>query len=109
MYEFILGIIFIATGMFFINSSLKLKKTKDIKLIKNTMVDINKIKDKDSYVRFNFKINIIEGFICVIQGLICILSNYFSIVANIQWATDIGFGLILFIFLYQIMFKAPKF
>lgn len=63
------------------------------------MVDINKIKDKDSYIRFNFKINIIEGFICVIQGLICILSNYFSIVANIQWATDIVFGLILFFFI----------
>lgn len=28
MYEFILGIIFIATGMFFINSSLKLKKLR---------------------------------------------------------------------------------
>lgn len=109
MVDFVLGIFLIVIGAFFIHSALKLQRTRDIRLIKNNMVNIEKIKDKDSYINFNFKINITVGFIVIIQGLICILSIYFSIIESISWITNIIAMLTIFVYVYKLIFKAPKF
>lgn len=109
MVDFVLGIFIIVIGAFFIHSALKLKRTRDIRLIKNNMVNIDKIKDKDSYINFNFKINITVGFIVIIQGLIYILSIYFSIIESISWITNIIAILSIFVYVYKLILKAPKF
>lgn len=46
MVDFVLWIVLIVIGTFFIYSALKLQKTRDIRLIKNNRVNIDKIKDK---------------------------------------------------------------
>lgn len=109
MVEFVLGIFFIMLGGIFIHSALKLKRTQDIGLIENKMVNIDKIKDKDSYVKFNFKINITLGGIFIIQGLIYIIATYCSIIDNISWFTDMILMLTMLICFYLLICKAPKF
>ncbi|MCR1824343.1 hypothetical protein [Terrisporobacter muris] len=109
MVDFVLGIFLIVIGAFFIYSGLKLQRTRDIRLIKNNMVNTDKIKDKDSYINFNFKINITAGFIVIIQGLVCILSMYFSIIESISWIINIIAVLTIFVYVYKLVFKAPKF
>lgn len=108
MVKFVFGIFFIVLGGVFIYSALKLQRTQDIGLIKNMMVNIDKIKDKDSYLKFNFKINIIVGCMSIIQGLIT-LATYFSIIDNISWITNMILMLTMFIYIYLLIFKAPKF
>ena len=109
MVDFVLGIFLIVIGAFFIYLALKLQRTRDIRLIKNNMVNIDKIKDKDSYINFNFKINITAGFVVIIQGLVCILSMYFSIIESISWIINIIAVLTIFVYVYKLAFKAPKF
>ena len=52
MVDFVLGIFLIVIGAFFIYLALKLQITRDIRLIKNNMVNIDKIKDKDKLIIF---------------------------------------------------------
>lgn len=108
MFKIIFGICFILIGLPIIFSALKIQKTKDISLIKNNMVDIDKIKDKDSYIKFNFKINITLGIVCIIQGIFTLLSIYFSIINSILLIMNIVVILIIFIYTYLLVFKAPK-
>jgi len=109
MFEFIFGIFFIVLGGVFIHSALKLQRTQDINLVKNKMVNIDEIKDKDGYMKFNFKINIIVGVICISQGIIYILAKHFIPVDNLLWITDIITMLTMFMYSYQLICKAPKF
>lgn len=60
MFKLVFGIFFIVVGLYFIYLGLKLQRTKDLRLIKNKMVNIDKIKDKDGYIRFNFKLHIVK-------------------------------------------------
>lgn len=83
MVKFIFGIFFIMMGVVFINLVWKLRKTQDIGLIKNNKININKIKDKYSYVKFYLRIYFSMGVLCIIQGLICVLAIYFPIVYDI--------------------------
>ena len=62
MFKIVFGIFFIVLGLYFIYLGLKLQRTKDLGLIKNKMVNIDKIKDKDGYIRFNFKLHIYIQF-----------------------------------------------
>lgn len=109
MFEFIFGIFFIVLGGVFIHLALKLQRTQDIGLVKNKMVNIDKIKDKEGYMKFNFKINIIMGVICISQGIIYILARYFTLLDDMSWVTDIIVMGTMFVYSYQLMCKAPKF
>ncbi|CEN75049.1 Uncharacterised protein [[Clostridium] sordellii] len=109
MFKIVFGIFFIVLGLYFIYLGLKLQRTKDLGLIKNKMINIDKIKDKDGYIRFNFKLHIVIGIIYTIQGMLCILSRYFISVDNLYSFMSIVVIITIFIYTYKITFKAPKF
>ena len=109
MFKLVFGIFFIVLGLYFIYLGLKLQRTKDLGLIKNKMVNIDKIKDKDGYIRFNFKLHIVIGTIYTIQGILCILSRYFISVDNLYSFMNIFVIITIFIYTYKVIFKAPKF
>ncbi len=109
MVNFVFGIFFIVLGGIFTNSALKLQRTQDIKLIKNKMVNMDKVKDKDSYIRFNFKINLIVSAMCIVQGLIRILATCFSVIDDLSWVTNIILMLTILVYSYKLIFKAPNF
>ena len=108
MFKIILGICFILSGLPITFSALKIQKTKDISLIKNNIVDIDKIKDKYSYIKFSFNITITVGIVCIIQGMFTLLSIWFPIINSILFITNIIVILIIFIYTYLLVFKAPK-
>ncbi|MFR4766985.1 MAG: hypothetical protein ACLUAF_13720 [Paraclostridium sordellii] len=89
MFKLVFGIFFIVLGLYFIYLGLKLQRTKDLGLIKNKMVNIDKIKDKDGYIRFNFKLHMLVGIIYIIQGIISILARYFIFMDNVYSFMDI--------------------
>lgn len=109
MFKLVFGMFFIVVGVYFIYLALKLQRTKDLGLIKNKMIDIDKIKDKDGYIRFNFKLHMVIGIIYTIQGILCILSRYFISVDNLYSFMNIFVIITIFIYTYKVIFKAPKF
>ena len=109
MFKFVFGIFFIVLGVYFIYLALRLQTTRDIGLIKNNMVNIDKIKDKDGYIRFNFKLHMLVGIIYIIQGIISILARYFIFMDNVYSFMDIIVIITIFTYVYKITFKATKF
>ncbi|MDU6114730.1 MAG: hypothetical protein E6649_09935 [Paeniclostridium sordellii] len=109
MFKLVFGIFLIVVGLYFIYLGLKLQRTKDLGLIKNKMVNIDKIKDKDGYIRFNLKLHIVIGIIYMIQGILCILSRYFVSVDNLYSSMSIVVIITIFVYTYKVIFKAPKF
>lgn len=109
MFKFVFGIFFIVLGVYFIYLALRLQTTRDIGLIKNNMVNIDKIKDKDGYIRFNFKLHMLVGIIYIIQGIISILARYFIFMDNVYSFMDIIIIITIFTYVYKITFKATKF
>lgn len=109
MFKFVFGIFFIVLGVYFIYLALRLQTTRDIGLIKNNMVNIYKIKDKDGYIRFNFKLHMLVGIIYIIQGIISILARYFIFMDNVYSFMDIIIIITIFTYVYKITFKATKF
>ena len=109
MFKFVFGIFFIVLGVYFIYLALRLQTTRDIGLIKNNMVNIHKIKDKDGYIRFNFKLHMLVGIIYIIQGIISILARYFIFMDNVYSFMDIIVIITIFTYVYKITFKATKF
>lgn len=109
MFKFVFGIFFIVLGVYFIYLALRLQTTRDIGLIKNNMVNIHKIKDKDGYIRFNFKLHMLVGIIYIIQGIISILARYFIFMDNVYSFMDIIIIITIFTYVYKITFKATKF
>lgn len=109
MVDLCFGIFFIGIGIYFIYTALRLQRTKDIKLIKNGMINIDKIKDKEAYIKFNFKFYIMVGGVIVIEGLFNILSIYFTAIENISDIVNILLMIIIFVYFYKCIFKAPKF
>lgn len=109
MFKFVFGIFFIVLGVYFIYLALRLQTTRDIGLIKNNMVNIDKIKDKDGYIRFNFKLHMLVGIIYIIQGIISILARYFIFMDNVYSFMDIIVIITIFTYVYKTTFKATKF
>lgn len=109
MFKFVFGIFFIILGVYFIYLALRLQTTRDIGLIKNNMVNIDKIKDKDGYIRFNFKLHMLVGIIYIIQGIISILARYFIFMDNVYSFMDIIVIITIFTYVYKITFKTTKF
>ena len=109
MFKFVFGIFFIVLGVYFIYLALRLQTTRDIGLIKNNMVNIDKIKDKDGYIRFNFKLHMLVGIIYIIQGIISILARYFIFMDNVYFFMDIIIIITILTYVYKITFKATKF
>ena len=109
MFKFVFGIFFIVLGVYFIYLALRLQTTRDIGLIKNNMVNIDKIKDKDGYIRFNFKLHMLVGIIYIIQGIISILARYFIFMDNVYSFMDIIIIITILTYVYKITFKATKF
>lgn len=109
MFKFVFGIFFIVLGVYFIYLALRLQTTRDIGLIKNNMVNIDKIKDKDGYIRFNFKLHMLVGIIYIIQGIISILARYFIFMDNVYSFMDIIIIITIFTYVYKITFKTTKF
>lgn len=109
MFKFVFGIFFIVLGVYFIYLALRLQTTRDIGLIKNNMVNIDKIKDKDGYIRFNFKLHMLVGIIYIIQGIISILARYFIFMDNVYSFMDIIVIITIFTYVYKITFKTTKF
>lgn len=109
MFKFVFGIFFIVLGVYFIYLALRLQTTRDIGLIKNNMVNIDKIKDKDGYIRFNFKLHMLVGIIYIIQGIISILARYFIFMDNVYSFMDIIVIITIFTYVYKITFKITKF
>lgn len=109
MFKFVFGIFFIVLGVYFMYLALRLQTTRDIGLIKNNMVNIDKIKDKDGYIRFNFKLHMLVGIIYIIQGIISILARYFIFMDNVYSFMDIIVIITIFTYVYKITFKATKF
>ena len=109
MFDLIIGLMFIIFGMKFIYLAFKLKRTKDINLIKNNMVKIEKIKDKEGYFNFNFKINLMMGIVELIYGVVAIINKYNKNFENIHSIMGTVMLVSMFIFFYYIIFKAPKF
>lgn len=109
MFKFVFGIFFIVLGVYFIYLALRLQTTRDIGLIKNNMVNIDKIKDKDGYIRFNFKLHMLVGIIYIIQGIISILARYFIFMDNVYSFMDIIIIITIFTYVYKTTFKATKF
>lgn len=107
MIDLIIGLMLIIFGMKFIYLAFKLKRTKDINLIKNNMVKIEKIKDKEGY--FNFKINLMLGIVELIYGVVIIINKYNKNFENIHSIMGTVMLVSMFIFFYYIIFKAPKF
>lgn len=109
MFKFVFGIFFIVLGVYFIYLALRLQTTRDIGLIKNNMVNIDQIKDKDGYIRFNFKLHMLVGIIYIIQGIISILARYFIFMDNVYSFMDIIVIITIFTYVYKTTFKATKF
>ncbi len=109
MFKLILGLLFIILGVMNINLAFKLKKSKDINLVKNNMVKAEKVKDKEGYLRFNIKANILVGTILVVDGIFYILAKYFVTIENISSILNTLTLISMFIYSYKLMFKAPKF
>ena len=109
MFKFVFGIFFIVLGAYFIYLALRVQTTRDIGLIKNNMVNIDKIKDKDGYIRFNFKLHMLVGIIYIIQGIISILARYFIFMDNVYSFMDIIVIITIFTYVYKITFKSTKF
>ena len=109
MFKIVFGIFLIVVGLYFIYLGLKLQITKDLGLIKNKMVNTDKIKDKDGYIRFNFKLHMVIGIIYTIQGILCILSRYFVSVDNLYSSMSTVVIITIFIYTYKVIVKAPKF
>lgn len=109
MFNLCSGIFFLGIGVYFIYTALRLQRTKDINLIKNGMVNIDKIKDKDAYIKFNFRFYIIVGGVIVLEGLLKTLRIYFPIMKNISDIVNVFLMIIIFVYFYKFIFKAPKF
>lgn len=109
MFKLILGLLFIIVGAMNINLAFKLNKTKDINLVKNNMVKAEKVKDKEGYLRFNIKANILVGTILVVNGIFYILAKYFVSMENISSVINTLTLFSILIHSYKLMFKAPKF
>ncbi|CEK38034.1 hypothetical protein [Paraclostridium sordellii] len=107
MFKIVFGMFFIVVGLYFIYLGLKLQRTKDLGLIKNKMVNIDKI--KDGYIRFNIKLHMVIEIIYTIQGILCILSRYFVSVDNLYSSMSIVVIITIFVYTYKVTFKAPKF
>lgn len=109
MFDLGLGALFAVLGINDINLAFRLKRSKDINLIKNNLVKIENIKDKEGYLKFNFKINLAIGITEFIYGVNSILSKYFEAMENISEVVSIVIILSIFVYFYELMFKAPKF
>ena len=109
MFRLILGIVFILLGIRFVYLAFLLKKSKDINLIKNNMVKVERIKDKEGYLKFNFKTNIILGITLCANGIVAILSECFVFFDDIYSIISSIMGLIIIIWICMSIYKAPKF
>lgn len=109
MVDLGIGVLFVVFGINYINLAFRLKRSKDINLIKNNMVKIENIKDKEGYLKFNFKINLAIGITELIYGITFILSKYFEPIKNISGVVSTVMMLSIFVYFYKLIFKAPKF
>lgn len=109
MFGLIIGVGFIILGISYINLAFKLKRTKDMKLVKNNMVKIEKIKDKEGYINFNFRISLTIGIIEVLYGIISLLAKYNKSFNDVALIMNIITIFTIFGYIYKIMVKAPKF
>ena len=109
MFRLILGIVFILLGIRFVYLAFLLKKSKDINLIKNNMVKVERIKDKEGYLKFNFKINMIFGITLCVNGIVSILSEFFVFFYDICSIINSIACLIIIICGCMNIYKAPKF
>lgn len=73
----VLGILLISIGINFIIDGYKLNKYRDLSRCRNKNISIEKIKDKDGYIKLQYKWNYLSGIAQILMGLTFIIDNYF--------------------------------
>ncbi|MBO3443494.1 hypothetical protein [Clostridium sp. CCUG 7971] len=101
MTSLIIGMFFVTAGIICLRLAFKFKQNK---VVKN-----ERIKDKEGYLKFNFKINIMMGIVFIINGIFMILSQKFVYINGISAYVNLITIMCIFIYYYKLIGQTSKF
>lgn len=104
-----INILLIILGVGFIISGYKLNRYRDLSIIPNKWISVEKIKDKDGYIKFNSKWCYLGGIFSILIGVTSTVDKYIMEIDTIVCILDLVYMIGIFIFMYQNVGSASKF
>lgn len=104
-----INILLIMIGIGFIISGYKLKKYRDLSIVPNKWISIEKIKDKDGYIKFHSKWCYLGGIFSILIGITSTVNKYITQIDTIICVLDLVYMIGIFIFMYQSLGSISKF
>lgn len=104
-----INILLIMIGIVFIIRGYRLRKYKDLSKCTNKWVPMEKIKDKDGYIKFHSKWSYLFAMIMLLMGVAFIIDKYIMQIDIVVTILSLVYLIGMFTFIYQSSGSISKF